>query len=82
MDDILHSPPWSPSHTGLFSVLDLFFCVKGGKDRKRGETPLRYPVLFIGGKNMRGGEAPSLFNSPLQPYISVDTSLYLWLERG
>jgi hypothetical protein len=31
---------------------------------------------------LRGGFAPSLLNSPLQPSISVTSYQCLWLERG
>ena len=31
---------------------------------------------------MRGGKAPSLLNSPLQPTISVVFYRCFWLERG
>jgi hypothetical protein len=41
------------------------------------------PLLFCsrGGENMRGGEAPSLLNSPLQPIITP-VRMINRMERG
>jgi hypothetical protein len=42
----------------------------------------QYLICLKGGKNRRGGFAPSLLNSPLQPKIAVIIRRCLRLERG